>query len=166
MTENNKIKNRISEVAFEFERDYGNCPQVVCGAFMEILNFPNKEVFKSCSGIGGGLGKKGDVCGALIGGCLVIGSKSGREYEDFEEPSPTDCVKMVKELTEKFEEEYGSTNCKDIQEKIMGRSFDLWDEDDWIAFEEAGGHEDKCPSVTKNSAIWTFEILEKYDYLE
>ncbi|RSD33523.1 MAG: CGCAxxGCC family protein, partial [Methanohalophilus sp.] len=27
------------------------------------------------------------------------------------------------------------------------------------AFEEAGGHDDKCPSVTGNAAKWTAKVL-------
>ena len=41
----------------------------------------------------------------------------------------------------------------------MGRSFNLWDREDYKAFLEAGGHTDKCPVVVGNAAKWAVEIL-------
>jgi hypothetical protein len=62
-------------------------------------------------------------------------------------------------LHDKFINEYGSILCKDIQKKIMGRSFNLWDPKDYEEFEKAGGHTDKCPDVVGKAAEWTVEIL-------
>jgi len=62
-------------------------------------------------------------------------------------------------LVEHFEKEYGSTMCAQIQERLMGRSFRLYDEDDHKAFIEAGGHDDKCPVVAGKAARWVAEIL-------
>lgn len=33
---------------------------------------------------------------------------------------------LIKKLSGKFEDEYGSTDCNDIEAKIFGRSFDKW----------------------------------------
>lgn len=163
-----KVRKKIEEVgetAFKYEKDYGDCPQAVCGAFKDIFDFPSKDVFRAVSGIQGGIGKTQNCCGALIGGALVIGSKSGRKYENFDQDSPIECDRMVKKLVNRFQKEYGAVNCADIQEKIMGRSFNFWDEKEWEAFEEAGGHTEKCPSVCKNAAIWTAEILNENDLI-
>jgi hypothetical protein len=47
-----------------------------------------------------------------------------------------------------FKEDLKTTLCKEIQENIYGRSFDMNDEKDYQAFLDAGGHSDLgCPKV-------------------
>jgi hypothetical protein len=41
----------------------------------------------------------------------------------------------------------------------MGRSFNLWDEEEKRSFENAGGHKDKCPVVVAKACAWTAEII-------
>ena len=38
-------------------------------------------------------------------------------------------LSLAKKLFDRFIQEYNSTRCKDIQTKIMGKSFNLWDEE-------------------------------------
>jgi hypothetical protein len=67
--------------------------------------------------------------------------------------------KLAKKLYDRFVEQYGSCICRDVQKRIFGRSFNMWDAKDYEEFEKAGGHRDKCPSVTGNVAMWATEIL-------
>lgn len=67
--------------------------------------------------------------------------------------------KLANKVREKFIEEFGSVICNDVQAHKMGRSFDLWDSEDYKKFEEAGAHEDQCPDVTGKVARWTAEVL-------
>lgn len=39
-------------------------------------------------------------------------------------------------------------------------------EDDFNAFEEAGGHTDKCPSVCSNAACWLIEIIAEENLIK
>ena len=68
-------------------------------------------------------------------------------------------LSLAKKLFDKFIQEYNSIMCKDIQTKIMGRSFSLWDEEEKRSFEDAGGHKDKCPVVVAKACVWTAEII-------
>ncbi|MFP4050907.1 MAG: C-GCAxxG-C-C family protein [Thermoplasmata archaeon] len=155
----------LRDAAQRNEKRYGNCAQGVCGAFLETYGFPSKEVFKSVCGLYGGVGLSGNSCGALNGAVIVISSLSGREYDNYDEPTPDDCSDMCKEIVKKFKEEYGSINCRDIQEETIGRSFDFWDEKESEEFVESEGPEEACPKVVERSAKWTAEILEEYEYL-
>ena len=155
----------LRDAAKRNEKKYGNCAQGVCGAFLETYGFPCKEVFRSVCGLYGGVGLSGNSCGALNGSIVVISSISGREYDNYDKPTPDDCRDMCKEIVKKFREEYGSINCRDIQEEKIGRSFDFWDEDDVGAFGESKGPKEICPEVVKRSAMWTAEILKEYRYL-
>lgn len=155
---------KICEKAFQYEKEYGGCAQAVVRSFLDDMESNKDEIFKIATGFNGGFGLTGSVCGAFSGAVIILSYLTGRE--DFFDPERKRYItyKLTKKLIYKFNEEYGSIICKDIQEKIMGRSFDLWDEKQRKGFEEVGAHLDKCPNVCKNSAKWTIELLE--DYIE
>ncbi len=167
MMNKDQKRKKAEELAFEFEREYGGCAQCVVGAIKEVYGFVDNEVFKSASGLAGGLGLSGDVCGALLGGAMVLSVRYGRTFDNFEDSDKVRYVsyKMVKKLREQFLNEFGSTKCQDIQRKLMGRSYNLWDEKEMEIFEAHGGHEDKCPSVCKKATEWVIKLLEEEDLL-
>jgi len=72
---------------------------------------------------------------------------------------------MAMKLRDRFIETYGSVVCKDIHNKIFGRSYILQTKEIRDEFEEAGGHLDKCTAVIGMSAMWVAEILMAEDYI-
>ena len=91
---------------------------------------------------------------------MIIGYFFGRGKEEFKEGiSNRKAPYLTKLLYEKFSGKYGSCICKNVQKKIFGRSFNFWDEKDREEFEEAGGHEEKCPSVVADVCFWTAKII-------
>ena len=64
-----------------------------------------------------------------------------------------------KKLYDKFVEEYGSPICKDVHQKLFGRTFNLMDKEDYAEFEKMGAHDDKCPVVSGKTARWAAEII-------
>jgi C_GCAxxG_C_C family probable redox protein len=158
---NQKLLDQIYNLAYEYESKVGSCPQCVLAAIKETLNIGDESIIKSADALAGGtsLSTRG-TCGALVGGMPAISSVVGREYTDFKNGKKKRRVfKYTKLLYDRFVKEYGSPLCSDVQKKIFGRSFDLWDVDDYNEFEKAGGHIDKCPSVSGNAAKWTAEII-------
>jgi len=92
---------------------------------------------------------------------MVLSIFLGREYNNFVDTKKVrfKSYKLSKKLTNRFEEEYGSTICYNIQRKIMGKAYNTWDKQQYNEFLKAGGHDDKCPSVCANAAKWIIEIL-------
>lgn len=154
-----ELMKHAYDLGFEYEREYGSCPQCVFAAVSEALGTRNREIFKAIDGLAGGLARSGDgTCGALSGGVAAVSQRFGRE--DFPKPGQREkCMVLSKRLYDRFMEEYGSVVCKDVQTKIMGRSFNLWDPKEREEFNAAGGHTDKCPDVVGKTAKWTVEIL-------
>ena len=73
------------------------------------------SVFRAANGMGAGLAYKGDVCGSLLGGCMMLGLKFGLGSEKLarsEEPHPS--YPAVQEFYDWFQNEFGSTKCPDI----------------------------------------------------
>ena len=130
---------------------------------------------KAATGFAGGIGRNGSVCGGYTGGVLALGMLYGRDVETMKCADPEERMNrshqiegqltdLVKLLTDKFNAEYGSTICNDIERKLFGRSFDKWNPEDRKEKDRLGGYKEKCPSVVGNAVRWIAElIMEKQD---
>lgn len=147
-------------LAYEYEQKYGYCAQCVLAAIQDTFDFVGDDVIKSAHALSGGLGGAGDgTCGALAGGVIAICCKYGRERKDFGRTPMKLPEELARRLHDLFIKEYGSPICRDVQKKIFGRSFNIWDPKEYEEFESAGAHIDKCPEVVGKVARWVTEIL-------
>ena len=168
---------KVYEVGYENERKFGGCTQCTLLALQKMFDLSDGAVFKSAHSLCGGAGLSGKgTCGALTGGIMAIGLKYGRDKTDIiikdvnlkknKKNSESHLSeiglkshKLSKRLVDGFLKEYGSIICEDIQKKIIGRSFNIWDKEDYKEFKKAGAHIDKCPSVVGNASKWVAEIF-------
>lgn len=153
---------RAYDLGHEYERKYGNCAQCVFAALSDFLGLEDAEaVFKAATALSGGTAGMGDGnCGAYSGGILVLGLLYGHERKEFTNRKKTKHASgLARRLHSKFIQEYGGVRCHDVQRKVFGRAFNLQNTTDYQAFEEAGAHTDKCPSVVGKAALWTAEII-------
>lgn len=164
MSENNEeLLKKAYDLAFKYEAEYGSCPQCVLRTIQEVLGFKIDDVIKCSHGLAGGTALSGEgTCGALVGGIMGISFVHGRALKDMGKGRFLRSYVLAKRLYDKFVEEFGSCVCKEVQKKIFGRSFNLWDAEDFKEFERLGGRKDKCPDVCGKVARWTVEILLKY----
>lgn len=147
-------------LAFEYEQKYGCCPQCVLASVQNVVGIVEDSTFKASHSLAAGGAMMTDgTCGALLGGMLALSSKYGRAREEFDGGPKSFSYKITRRLYERFVAEFGSPICANVQARLMGRSFNMWDRNDYVAFEEAGGHRDKCPSVTGRVAMWTVEMF-------
>lgn len=155
------VPEKAYKLAFKYEAEFGSCPQAVLRAISEVFNLKDMNmVIKSAHALAGGLGLSGNgTCGALSGGTMALGYFFGRSLEDMGKGRFLKSYLKAKELHDRFVEEFGSCICKDVQTKIFGRSFNLWNPEDYKRFEEMGAHKDKCPDVAGKVAKWVAEIL-------
>ena len=155
-----EIIGRAYSLGYENEQKYGCCPQCVLAAIQDVLGVVDDATFKASHGLaaGGGL-STGGTCGALAGGMLALSAKCGRDRAHFGNGRFMQSYELGKRLHERFVAEFGSPICAGVQTKLLGRPFNMWDAKDFKAFEEAGGHRDKCPKVVGTVAGWTAEML-------
>jgi len=164
MIENKQeILDMAYDKGFEYEKKYGYCSQSVLSAIQDVFGGIDDEVIQASHALAGGGALDGDgTCGGYSGAMMAISAFFGRKRDKFGEGEVVDWMdssKLSKEVREKFMDEYGSTICNDIQKAVFGDSYNLWDPKEFEAFEEAGAHVDKCPSVTGNAAKWTANVL-------
>jgi C_GCAxxG_C_C family probable redox protein len=157
-------RDAILEKAFESARKYEmkctGCAQTTLAGIFDALDIENDDVFRSASGLADGLGLTGDgSCGALVGGSMVISYLFGREKKDFPDMlKPMRSYMMVKKLHDRFVEQYGVCRCYDIQKRLVGRTFNLYDPSELEKAIEAG-MVDHCSKVVGTAARLATELI-------
>jgi C_GCAxxG_C_C family probable redox protein len=155
------VLKKAYDIAFAYERDYGNCPQAMLATMYDLFGIGGDDAMKSGTGLAGGGALAGDgTCGALVGGIMALGLVFGRDRESYtSRKRASRAYRAAKKLHDKFIEEFSGAVCRDVQNCIFGRSFNLLDRDDYKTFEEMGGHADKCTDVVGKVAMWTADII-------
>ena len=123
------------------------CSQILMVLALESLGKTNEDLVRAMSGLLGGMGC-GKTCGALTGGCSVLGLFAGWGTPD---GTPDErLLPMITEFVEWFETEfkqrYGSIECADI----IG--------------EDKRYRMARCPLIVTESMTRLKEILADYNY--
>ena len=90
-----------------------NCAQSVIYAFCEETGISEDMALKISCGLGGGMGRKQEICGAVSGGILVLGLRHGRGTND-EQLATTTTYQKTRELMSRFAERNGSYLCRKL----------------------------------------------------
>jgi C_GCAxxG_C_C family probable redox protein len=143
-----------------FERKCTGCAQSVVAGLLDALGIEEEGVFRAASGLADGIGLTGDgSCGALAGGCMILSLLFGRERENHEDMlRPMKSYRKCKKLHDDFIDQYGSCRCFDIQEKLMGRTYDMYDPEDLQEAFESGMIE-TCSGVVGRAASKAAELI-------
>lgn len=103
---------RSERAAAKFAEGY-NCAQSVLYAFCDDLGLDKDKALKLACGFGAGMGRKGEVCGAVSGGILVLGAKYGRGENEKKETTYNSYEK-IRELMDQFSRRHGSYICRQL----------------------------------------------------
>ena len=93
-------------LAEELFRGGMNCAQSVFCAFAGDFGMARDVAAKASCGLGGGVGRMREVCGAVTGAALVLGMRHG---EDKSAVYP-----FVQDFCRRFREENGSVVCREL----------------------------------------------------
>jgi C_GCAxxG_C_C family probable redox protein len=89
-----------------------NCSETVLMAVTREWKIENKLIPRIATAFGGGIGRQGQICGALSGGIMAIGVRYGRDVpQDLEAKDRS--YALARELN-RFREEFGTVNCYDL----------------------------------------------------
>ena len=102
-----------SEIAAQKMTEGFNCAQAIFYAYCEDLQFEKDLALKIASGFGGGMGRKGEVCGAVSGGIIVLGFKYGSPQKDNHSAKEKTYAK-TRELMTQFQKRHGTYICRDL----------------------------------------------------
>ena len=150
------------QLGYQYESKYGACSQCTMLAIMDALDKRDSKIFQASFGFAGGMGSLSKTCGALSAGIMAISMEHGRELANLTTQTEEDrrkCLQMVRDLHDRYMQEYGDIQCTHVHQEIFGRTFDQWDKNEFEEFLRMGGHVDKCTAVVGNVAQWTVEII-------
>jgi len=92
-----------------------NCAESVLSAVKNELDAKGRKcgtvIPRIATGFGGGIGRNGDVCGALIGGVMAMSLALGR---DTAEQSRDPCYQAVDQFYNDFRARFGSCKCREL----------------------------------------------------
>lgn len=145
-------KNVLSEKAAAYFLEGYNCAQSVLLTMFEHWNIKSELVPKIATAFGGGIGRCGSVCGALAGGVMAIGIRSGTN-----EPSAEKRLKayeQARKLYEKFGKRHGSVLCRDL----IG--YNLTNPEELAAARKAKVYEERCTLFVKTAVEALLELSE------
>jgi C_GCAxxG_C_C family probable redox protein len=141
----------------QFYDKFSGCSQSVLLALQEGLGVGDLESFKAATVLSGGVARRGETCGALLGALMAVGLVEGRSKMPDTPIYAAACAEadaIATEFQRRVENEFNlkeplkSTICWEIQRGIYGRSYDLRDTEQREAFYACGGHGDEgCPKV-------------------
>lgn len=122
-------------------------------SFKDYLGIKDSLIPRLATGFGGGIGRKGSLCGAFTGSIMTIGMKTGRT-----DPKDKEAVVKVyekcREYWNRFEKEFGSNVCYDI----VGIHLDNEEErQKWLT---SGGMK-KCEAVVEKTAGMLCHFLDE-----
>ncbi|NPU84082.1 MAG: C_GCAxxG_C_C family protein [Syntrophaceae bacterium] len=140
-----------ADIATERLRDTYNCAQSVLSSFRDETGLDDDLALKIATGLGAGMGRKQEVCGAVTGGILVLGLRHGRGTTEGRPSTEYTYLKTV-ELMDRFAARHGSCLCRELL-----RGYDL-------KTEEGRRHakaEDTMGRICRPCVHTVIEILEE-----
>jgi C_GCAxxG_C_C family probable redox protein len=99
-----------AEIAATFFSQNYNCAQSVLSAFAQEFGLDGKIALKLASPFGGGMARRGEVCGAVTGALLALGLARGAD-----QPARKDEIyRLSQEFMRLFAEKHKNLLCRDL----------------------------------------------------
>ncbi len=144
-----------SEVAVEkFVSGY-NCAQSILYAFGPELGLVAETALRIATGFGGGMGGRGEVCGAVTGGILALGLKYGRGNQQDRSVAQA-AYGRTQDFMAAFERTHGSCCCR----TLLG-GIDLRTPEGMQRFTEQDLHRKVCVGCVRTVGDWVATALER-----
>lgn len=146
------ILSKASEKAREYFSSGYNCAQSVFRALLE-----EKEIFFEqapilAAGFGGGISRRGEMCGAVTGAIMAIGILHGLHYKDpVEHKNVT--YNSVNEFIKKFNQIHNTTVCNEL----IG--FDISDSEARKKGNDEGIFDNICPNFVESAIKILLEMF-------
>jgi C_GCAxxG_C_C family probable redox protein len=105
--------NSKVEAAVGCFREGFSCSQVILSTYGGEFGLKEETALRAASGLGAGMGRLGEVCGAVTGALIVIGLKHGHiEAKDEETKEKT--YALVQDYAGRFRLRNGSLMCREL----------------------------------------------------
>jgi C_GCAxxG_C_C family probable redox protein len=98
-----------------FLRDdtYYGCAESTLVALQKLYGLPDAADSSAAMALNGGVAYGGGICGAISGAAMAVGRLAEQRMGDHQRAKRT-ARRIIQELAEDFEAEFGSRNCSDL----------------------------------------------------
>jgi C_GCAxxG_C_C family probable redox protein len=108
-----------SEVAVATFKQGFNCAQAVLSAYAGLVGLELEKALRVATGFGGGLGRRGEACGAVTGAIMVLGLKFGSGGAEAKTPEERlaereKVYELVQRFLAGFQARHQSIDCRDL----------------------------------------------------
>jgi C_GCAxxG_C_C family probable redox protein len=131
-----------------------NCSQAVCAAYAPALGLPRDLALKIGAGFGGGMGRHGEVCGAVTGAIMAIGLKAG-SIEATDAAAKEKAYALTHQAIEQFTARHGSVLCRELL------SCDISQPEGLQHAREAQLFTARCPLFVRDAAEIAAALIEE-----
>jgi C_GCAxxG_C_C family probable redox protein len=122
-----------------------NCAQSVLACCGKSHGLPRDTAIKVAQAFAGGMGRTGNVCGAVTGALMAIGLKHWA-HDAKDTDSKDQAYRLAQELLSSFRAQHGSIACRDL----LG--CDLSTPEGYRQAIETGRFRTLCPGLVKDAA--------------
>ncbi len=127
-----------------------SCSQAVLSSRCEQYGLDQKTALTIAAVFGGGMGRTAGTCGAVTGAIAIIGLHAGSDRAG-DRAAKENTYRIVREFMARFEEEFGSVNCREL----LG--CDISNPADYNQARKQGMFENICPRYVDGA----LEILDR-----
>ncbi len=138
------------ELAVACFREGFSCAQAVFSTYATEFGLDREKALAIAGAFGGGMGRLGEVCGAVTGAFMLIGLKHGKIRAEDDQARDTTYA-LVREFADKFKSRNGSIRCKEL----LG--YDISTPEGLALAEERELFSTVCPKLVRDAA----EIIEQ-----
>jgi C_GCAxxG_C_C family probable redox protein len=103
--------SRAEDAVRVFDNDF-NCCQAVFSVFAPDLGLDRDRALRIATPFGGGMGRLGEVCGAVTGAFMALGLKCGDP--DSNSGAKDRSYEAVRAFVERFSDLHGSIRCREL----------------------------------------------------
>ena len=113
------MKDKVKSAVETYRNTGFNCAQSVLSEFAPQFGMDRDTAMRVACGFGAGMGRSGNMCGAVTGGILVLGLKYGMMDPESPEDKEKTYEKVVK-LLDRIMATHSSANCNDLMGVDIG----------------------------------------------
>ncbi|MEI7670545.1 MAG: C-GCAxxG-C-C family protein [Deltaproteobacteria bacterium] len=101
------------EAAVTCFREGFNCSQAILSVYGGDFGLPRETALRAAAALGAGMGRLGEVCGAVTGALIVIGLKHGHTTATDKETKEKNYT-LARDFADRFRSRHGALCCREL----------------------------------------------------
>lgn len=151
------IFKQLDELVDKYYPVFRTCSQTSFCALNEVFNLESDNIIKALAPFPG-IAARGETCGSVTGSLMAI----ALIYEDDNVLNSNKKLSLDPSISfcTQFENEFGSTRCRDVIEHVTKKKYDIYKRADYKIPEQEGAFKN-CPNVIKQATHFAADIILK-----